>query len=507
MSQQLPTGFIPVVPMNPAARRTAVNWFTRPVFFVLVILPIAIAFGAADDHRTTALLAYLNCLVAGVAAMYFVRQRSLQAMIPVLFLTWQTMSWPIACTFFAIFAPDASYLTMHYVRHFLDGGERLQLALLVFMICYLLMCRWIIRKTPELPAAPPANSRRMASLILAVVMVVIGLNAIGKVKELPFAVQYLADGLFIYLNGLMLVVGALLRQLPVRTILITMVFLAFCGVFYALGNARGMALLPFSLFVFGLLFHSTLTPRMKFNLVVAAAVSLPLYLAIADSTRRLLGGIGFENLERRAEALSRGVTEFLDVNSVFVRSLGRLFSTGGHSIITLTPESRPYMDFSPQLYFTELFTRLLPGVIYYAPHYSWTTILTDYDIRITDKTSVELSTVGSFWILGGWTAVAIGGLALGLTHALLANLIAGAARRSYLKGLFYLAMVGPHVLWCQNLDYISHFRLLVYALIGAVLIYQLVLAPAIGSGAPQPLRAVAIAFPPRGGAAFGAPPR
>ncbi len=486
-----------VQPQTPVAARPntqrsrATRWITKPIFVLLVLLPGLIAFSADSNHTGAALLAYANCLIAGLAAMYFLRQGTLPAMIPVLYLIWQTVAWPVSSIFFAIFAPEASYTTISYVRRFMDGNVRLQLTLMLFMCVYLAVMRLFVRTNMESVehTMTSSASRRMGHTVLIVAMGIIGLNAVSKLREFPFVLQYIADGAFNYLNGLFLVVGALLRQLPFQTVVTAVAFLGGAAFFYALGNARGMALLPFCAFAFGMLFQSGLSPRIKTQLVVVVIIALPLYLAVADSTRRLLGGIGFENLEQRMAALSRA-GEFLDAESVFVRSFGRLFSTGGHSIVLMTPDARPYLEFSPGAYFGELLQRLLPGVLVYQPFYSTTYRLTAYDIRINEDTSVELSMVGALWMIGGWMPLIIGAAALGVLHALVANWIGAATRRSFYKGLFYLAMVAPQVLWTQNLDIITHTRFIVWLMLAGTILYHTAIKPVVGE--PRSLQRVVV---------------
>src|SRR5687767_8305613 len=95
-------------PQAPTSR-SKVLWFTLPVVIPLLVLPAVIVVATPVEYLGGSLLAYLNCLICGAVMVRFVRQRTLEGLIPVLFLTWMMLAWPVASIYFAIFYPEARY--------------------------------------------------------------------------------------------------------------------------------------------------------------------------------------------------------------------------------------------------------------------------------------------------------------------------------------------------------------------------------------------------------------
>ena len=73
----------------------------------------------------------------------------------------------------------------------------------------------------------------------------------------------MASGSYNYLHGLMLMVGVLFLRLTVETRLRALLFMALAGAFYLIGNARGLAVLPATLFVVGLIFLERHPPALQ----------------------------------------------------------------------------------------------------------------------------------------------------------------------------------------------------------------------------------------------------
>ncbi len=122
----------------PLTIREKYRWLTIPTAIVMVVLPIAVLAGARSSDLLGLLLAYLNALLISIAGIYFLKRRTYEAVIPVLFLTWFIFSWPIATIYFGIFSPDASYITTSEThRPYLQGNLLLQEVLFVFLVAYL----------------------------------------------------------------------------------------------------------------------------------------------------------------------------------------------------------------------------------------------------------------------------------------------------------------------------------------------------------------------------------
>ena len=468
----------------PGDASVAFRW---PLTLVALVVPILIAAATPEKHLGGALLAYTNIVVFLIVAVYFIRQRTLQGLIPVIYLAWLIAAWPLASIYFAIECPTYSYTTMAEEREFLYGDDWLQLVTLAFLVSYLTtFAVFRGRHAPwSVGNGELKTDQRVVSIILWIVISAITVHAVSKLLPLPDLLQYIANGSYLYLHGLMLMVGVLFLRLPLQTRWRAIVFMAIVAGFYTLGNARGQAAAPTALFLLGLIFLSNLDHRWKVWIVTIGCLCFPLALVFSNTTRLVTGTIGFQDLASRVKALEQW-QQVLSSTPILASTFGRLFFVGGHTIVTMSPERFPYIDFSWSSYIWELLTRMMPRKAVFESYYSANPnlILGQYDFLITEDTSVAVSLIGSLYMLGGIIAVMIGGVGIGLLHSGLARLIGNLAARSKYLALFVFAMISSNLLWGQNIDPITHLRGLVWAGTSAVIIYQLMIRPFVGASAP-----------------------
>ena len=463
--------------LTALSRQEQPKWFVQPVAVVLLIIPVALGLGVEVEYLPGVLMAYVNLILIGLITIRCVRCGSLEALVPVGFLSWFAAAFPTTSIYCALFQPRAFYETIYQTRYILDGNLRVQMVLFVFLLGYGAITSLAVsrRAQPFQLAVDLPSIKRLALITFWFAIGANLFNAASKLRELPEVWQYLADGFITYVRGLFFILGAAFVNLRMLTRIIGVVCLLFIMVFYVLGNRREFAAWPFVLFVLGLLFAGRLRQKTKFKIMVGFVLFVPVFMVIANTTRVVLGTVGFQQLGARAAALTRWREEAL-TGSIPGRALGRLFSTGGHSLMTLSPERYSYLDFNPQAYMQESLTRLLPGRLYYKPYYSTTGRLERYDFLITEETSVELSMLGSLWMIGGYLPVVVGGVCIGILHVILMRVIRGAVRGSSFKGIFYFSMVLPTLMWGHNLDPITHFRAVVWKTAAAILLYYLLIA-------------------------------
>ena len=497
----MPAPRVTAATIQPTAARPAFpSWMDWRFAAGLVLLGGLLAAMVPTARVPGTMLAYLNLVVIAAAWVYFARRRTLEGLIPVMFLTWLAAAWPLGSIYFALVSPDLTYATAAGTREFLYGGVRLQAVTLLFTVTYVaVMLFFQGRSIPwRTPVGTPWMDRRTATVVLWIAMTAITFNAVSKVAPFPGLLQYVADGGYHTLNGLTLVVGVMFTSLAWRTRLTALAFLLVAGTFYAIGNARGMAGLPAALFLVGLIFLSDLNPRWKRWTVIAALAAFPLAMVLSNTTRLVTKSIGFRDLNARMDALN----EWQDVLSntpVLASTFGRLFFVGGHTIITLSPDYYPYVDFNAPRYAYEFMMRMLPkrffGDLYYSEQPN--RILRLYGFLITDETSVPLSTVGALYMLGGVLPVAIGGVLIGGFHSALGYGLRRARRRSPYLAVFVFAMLSAELLWGQNRDPISHVRGMVWDSLWGVILFQLVVRPLVGDVVPlrrsvRPVRPVGV---------------
>jgi hypothetical protein len=465
-------------PAAPRLRAERPRWLIGPLSVTLIVLAILIPLATARQHLLGAALAYVNLLIIGAAAVTFVRQGTLQGLIPVLFLTWFAAGWPLPTIYFATMYPGESYHPAADEREILFGAARVQAVALLFLVVYLATLRVCQGRYPAWASAVtnPYTDRRFGAVVLWIVMAAISLHALSQVVVFPGPLSYVASGAYNYLHGLMLIVGVLFLRLAPETRVRALLFMALAGAFYLIGNARGLAVLPATLFVVGLILLSDIPPRYKTWAVVLACAGLPVALVIGNTTRVLLGSIGFEDISTRLNALGEW-QRVLSRTPVLVSTFHRLFFVGGHSIIAYTPEYYPYLPFSWVDYGWELVTRLLPGKLFYQPFYSDNERLRAWGFLISDQSSFPMSLLGSLYMLGGVGPVALGAAAFGVFHSLLSRMIGWAIRRDRYLGLFVFSMIASTLIWSQNVDLIANVRVTAWRLLSAFVLYITILRP------------------------------
>lgn len=455
-------------------------WLIIPIGVTLATLAVLIVLATPREHLLGAVLAYANLVIIGIAAVYFVQRRTLEGLIPVLFLGWFAAGWQLPTIYFAALFPDVAYHPMADYRHCLFGAVRLQTVAFVFLVTYLATVRLFEGRYPAWISLPRNHhiDGRVGTIVLWMVTAAITLHATSQVFPLPGLLQYVANGSYNYLHGLMLMVGVLFLRLPVQTRLRAIVFLSLAGAFYLIGNARGLAMLPATLFVVGLILLGEISQTFKTWTIIGACAALPVAMVVGNTTRTLLGSIGFEDLGSRLSALGEW-QEVLNRTPALAATFQRLFFVGGHSIIAYTPEYFPYLDFSATRYIVELLGRLLPGRFFYETFYSTNENLQRYGFLITEETSSPMSLLGSLYLLGGILPVWIGAIVFGLFHCQLGRLIGWASRRTPYLGLFIFSMIASTLIWSQNVDLITNIRVICWRILSAFVLYLVVLRPLV----------------------------
>ena len=463
--------------------RNPYNWLKWLLLGFMILAPAAIAFSVSAELIAMCLLAYMNCLIIGFGVWRFLRKGTLAAMIPVLFVPYLLLAWPVATIYFAIFHPASAY---YHVKggdvSYFEAGVRVQLCVTLFITAYFSVMFIALRNKGFQDEGPLSNPRLLALVSLGMVSSIIFFHTFTRVVRLGGVLMYLVNVLYIHCYGLIFIVGALIKRLPVILIILGVAALGAAVFFYTIGNARGFALFPVALFFVGLLFFSDISRKTKIILVICVILFFPTYVVIANTTRVLLGTVGFEEgVAYRFKTLKQW-REAKSERSAASFTFGRLFFTGGHSIISRTPSEHPYRYFLPQLFVREAFESLIPGVLYFRPYYRGTLILLDYGFTIVPGvTSVEVSMIGNLWLMGGYFPVFFGGITLGLLHWLLVWILRRSWAISKMKAFIYFSIFSHALFWAPNNDLIGHLHTVVYRIVLAFVLYH-VMRLVIGEG-------------------------
>lgn len=484
-----PRGYPPFAVRSSVAAHANPNWFIRPLIAGLIILPILVVLFAPAAHRIGMLVAYANVFIIGVAMIHFIRQRTFEASVPVLFLTWLLFSWPVSSIYFGLFDPDIAYVTQRNTREpFLDGNVRLQAVTMLFLVGYLTTVTLLNRARggliPTFSSDNPATAR-MAYLAVALTTFAF---AGGMVSRLVTGNESLAGyfmlGVFLYLYAIPVIIGVLFPKIFWVPKIIAFGFLGFTSLAFILFNLRFFALVPWAMIFFGYLFFGEASNKKKLVILAVVLIGFPVMLVLGDTVRNLTKGKNRElSLEERRAVLSNW-TEWLGQGSVFSRTFARIFSPSGHAIVTRTPEEVPYLDFDAARFIEEyLAVVFIPSRFYNNPYYSNTAHLNDYNHLVNEKTSEELSLPGSLWMYGGYLPVILGSMALGLLHTGVMKWIRYANRVSAYKGLFYFALIAGTIMWGFNLDLLTHTRSIVRGMAIAIVLWYCLVKWILGRSA------------------------
>lgn len=457
-----------------SATRISYKWLKWLLAVFLLIMPAVILFSVQRNLRLICLLAYVNCVVIGFGTWRFLCKGTLAAFVPVMFVPWVIFGWPVGMLYFAIFRPTlAYYSTMNRgdVSWF-DAGVRIQLCVLLFITAYFGVLSFALRKEHTYPEGVVGNPRLLTISALCVGLSVVFFHSILQFIRMPAFIAYLINGFVKYLHGLLFVVGAFIKRVPVVVRIIVFGLLGLVMLFYAIGGGRGLAVLIIVMFVSGLLFFSEISQKTRLTIILCLCFALPMYMLISNTARILIGTAGFEDFGYRWEVLKEWRAAGTG-QTALTSTLQRLFSRGGHALIAFTPTENPYRYFKPFPFIRETFESLIPQVLYYRPYYRGTYMLNAYGIRVDEYTSVELSMIGSLWLLGGYLPVFFGGIALGLLHWLVVKMLQHNWTFSKMKAFIYFGVLSPGIVWAPNYAIITHWRYLMYRIMLAFILYNI----------------------------------
>jgi hypothetical protein len=458
--------------MDTVKDRYRFGWVKWLILFFAIAMPVLIFTFVQTGLRLICIVACANLIMISYTAWRCLRIGTLASVVPVMFLPYITAAWPISMLYFAFFYTNAAFYGEEAPVWFFFSGLKVQGALFVFLFSYLGTVLFALRNEEKSSGGLLTNPRSLAIVTMSASISIVLLHATARIFNIaPFLkIYYVANVLFNYFWGLLFLAGSFIKAVPVIIRIVLMGFLGMAMFFYTVGNARGQALYPVTTFIFGILLFSDCSRKTKLIIVLCVLIAFPMYVMISNTTRILTQSIGWEDFFYRLNALRewRSVTAG---QSAAATTLHRLFFSGGHAIITRTPGDVPYRAFR-LAFIAEMARSLLPAALYYNLYWRGTAVLLDYGFHITEYSSTEVSIVGGFWVLGGWPAVAVGGFAVGLLHWWLISILRRNWQKSKMKAFVYFSVYVPVLLWGPNYQPIDYWRVTIYAMGFAFIVYQ-----------------------------------
>lgn len=450
------------------------RWLSWPVLLLVLVLPGIIAFTVESQYRAGSILAYVNCVLIAWLMLHLLKRDPELGILPCVALPSLAAAWPATSLYFAIFHVPMTYNTFEANIPNLDGMLKVQEVVLVFLCAYIPVLLLFFHKNPREVGVPPTQPRRLVVLSSFLCMLVITTHDVTRLSLSESApIVWVTHGLFNYCESVMLMIGALVQSMPVMLKLLLGIFIFLNMGFNMVGNARGYGFFPVLFFVSGYLLLSHVSQKRKMILVWILVLGFPVYVLVGNTTREVFGSSSFRNFGQRLDVLWRAAPSAGVSSTAFDATMGRLFMTGGHSIMTRSPDQVPFYDFNLGAYLAEMGRSLLPQILYFQPDYATNRHLIRYQLNVITS-SIEISMVGHFWMLGGWIAVIIGGVATACLDGLVMELIRRARRVSWAKTYIYLSIFAGAMFETFSADYIMHFRYIVWRWMLAFILYQVV---------------------------------
>lgn len=413
-----------------------------------------------ESHLGAAFLALTVIVLTVLLSIWIVSYAGVPGIMHAILLCMTALSFSVTTLFVMLSEPDLRYTTMFSSFGVLDSAIRVQTAVLLFVISYGLVAA-VITRTQTRSSAPSFDSLApWASWAVWIAIAANGLYLTETLVPLSPAIFFMFHVIRESLGPVAFVPGLMWSRLGAgkRTLLIG-AFVVFAAVNFA-ANSRGFALMPFVMWSIGLLASPEYGRAIKIRAVVLGAVAFPWIMAVGNITRTYTGSIGYENLGERFDILGQALNEggVVSEHGVVTDTVLRLFQTGGHSLIARTPEERPFLGFNMTHFFEEAFHVLIPTFVLpydrFAMDYAGTSILLQYGFRISEATSVPVSTVGSLYVISGFLSVILGAAILAGLYGCLAYLVQRCRRNSLLQYAILAAGINSAI-WGYNRDAIT----------------------------------------------------
>lgn len=439
----------------------AIGWLGIPLLIAGVALPVMIFMTVDGEHLPGILVAYLNCVIIGCALVYLGSRRTIESMVPLIVLPLMMVAWPLSSIYYAVSGKTDAVIELmdRASLPFLQDNLRLQLVVLTFLLGYLPIVLIGARRRGPVPPPYIPNYRRWVNVCLVILVIAFAPFLVVRTLNLPF--PWLPAGIMKYSQGVMFLCGVYFFALSKKSKLFLLSFVGGILFYTTITSDRGLIAFAVLVGMAGAFFLGPLTQKAKIGLMTVILVGLPMFVLIGNTTRLVMGGKRTVQLREQYEIMKQWRDIQGDVSAI-ESVLARAHWTGGHAILSTTPEDLPFWDLNPVKYITEGLSLLLPAIIYYDPYYHGNWMLTQYGLRINEVTSVEVSLLGHLWLLGGYPIVFIGALACGLMHFVLMWRLRAVHQRSELRAMTQFGVVSILLITCTGIDLLYQFRSLVW---------------------------------------------
>ena len=403
--------------------RPSHSWLVL-IWATLLVATLGAFWVVPPEHRLAAMLSLANVVLTGLICLRLLRVNPVTGLVACFFLIPNTIQSGVSTLYFSIFNP-VIFATYGGGRWYLmNENAAFQATAMTCIACFSLP--WLLLQRADWTLDRYAAFRRAAVNVAMPTFLVftacITSLLVLRIFTIPATtfIGYVVYGLFRYTHALPLVAGAAWADLPRRHRSFIIAVLAANLVVNTVTNARYYAFVPVAFFAAGVMFLSAVSLSRKYVALFGMLGVVAVALVLGDTGRRLGVGLwrgGVEDLRLRYEVITQKSDEVLDVrwgDQIF----GRLFTLGGHQIITLMPQVLAFKQFDLPIYVAEVLSQgFLPRNLANAlvrPYHEEKTSLMSIGHRITASHSVERSFVGAAWELGGYGPLVVISVMAGL---------------------------------------------------------------------------------------------
>lgn len=453
-----------------------------------LIIPVVIIIKTPFGLWPTAFAAYINYLLYGYFAIYFLKKGTLGSLIPMVAPIRVIVGDCIGVIFFSAFHPNGTYELLDGPISYLAGGVKYQAAIFLMLSIYFLTLVWLFRN--ELPGAqsPLKIDCSIAYISMIIFVPIVISHILLKIGAIPKFLETWPNRLFNYFHSLLFAAGVMFNRISKSAKIMMFVFLGGMVFFYTLGNSRGSAMRPIISLLCGLFLFSSMKGRTKLIIIASVMFLLPWYMLIGETTRALTGRRGFEDLDYKLSLMKEWKTA-AQKTTVGVSFFGRMYHMAGNVLFARIPDQYPFRKYSPFIHFKEAVVFTLPGPIVHkfiktkslkkliGADYTGNWMLSEYGLNVSETTSIETSFIGSLWMNGGFVLVGVGSFLLALMHKLVAWRISKAWVYRPEKALYYMAFMFLAIYAAFDVDLVYNWRQIVWSFAFAFFTYKFLVEP------------------------------
>lgn len=204
-------------------------WLNYAIVIAGIVLALATVAFVQTDLWPAVIMAFINCILYALFALYFLKKGTLGSLIPVVAPLWMILGSCAGIIYFAIFAPGESYTTESGFVSYFAGGFRYQLVIFCLLFTYFITMTFLLRNDKRQLQQPAAVSKYVGYLSMAIILPILFMSAISMVVNLPVSIGHWTNRLYAYYQTLLFAAGVVIVRISK---LIKIFLIGFLGIYF-----------------------------------------------------------------------------------------------------------------------------------------------------------------------------------------------------------------------------------------------------------------------------------